>query len=607
MSPPPQPQANGYVTSKRAEKRRRKGRLRRPCPTPLLQSEATGLRETSSGQNTESGSAKAQNVESSYDPIDDAGFPWETHGSNPPRPLATIMPVGHGGTGRLVEQSSYGPTASYRPNLDYGIPSNEDNSYDSPAVNSLRRISRSMTQPSDSKHREFKDLSRTLTDKINMVFRSQGKTSLSSVPNENTAGRNTFSFRRGSSGPETLDKNAPGELSPRDLSPTSKGSHAPAGGLRIPTSITLRKASGADPLNAATNANNPSSSDQSILEKCQPPVIFTATSNLVAFQSKRQYNAAELPWQEEARIAGRSSSTASNSTCNQNPSLGTRLMSITRLGNPAPSQQYALPADPALTVTSFYPAQAMPSKPKSRSNSVSIERAPTRFSVVQFVSRSSIHEVIWYESDASTSRASSNPISPGNASQKSGGSIPRGVLDRSRQEGPLVSVTTAPAEASALPEVHERLSNDPLINPTSAHKRLLSWSWDNPRPSPDDFSSSSDESTESAELHKRKSNLSMRRAATAAVDAAGYFPDRKGSESTPVDGQANEQPIAKSRNEAREDEDSQEPFDRGLAMFKRRGISSGSVPSALLGSLSIGEKNGVKSAGSPLRVNTNKV
>lgn len=561
--------------------------------------------ETSSGQNTEPGSSKAQNVESSYDPINDAGFPWETHRSKTSQPLATIMPVGHVGAGQWLEQNSRRSTASNRPALIYDIPSNEDNSYDSPAVNSLRRISRSMIQPSDAKRREFKDLSRTLTDKTNTVFLSKGKTSLSNVANENRVGSDAFGFHRGSSGPENLDENASGDVSPGDLSPISKGSHTPAGGLLIPTSITLRKASGANPLSAAPNANKSSIPNQSIPKICQPPVVFTATSNLVAFQTKRQYHAADPPGQDEPRIARRSTSSGSNSTCNQNPCLGTRLMSITRFGNPTPSQQYTLPADPALTVTSFYPAQAAPSKPQSRSNSESIERAPIRFSVVHFVSRNSIHEVIWYESEASTSRTSSNSISPVNTSQKNGGSISRGFLDNGRQEGPLVSVTTAPAEASVLPEVHGQLPKDPLLNPTSAHKRLLSWSWDNPRPSPDDFPSPPDKSIESAELRERKSNVSMRRAATAAIYAGEYFPDREESKPTSVDGQADERPMAKPRIEARKDGDMHEPFDRGLAMFKRRGISLGSVPRASLGSLSIGEKNGAKSAGPQLRVNTN--
>ena len=65
--------------------------------------------------------------------------------------------------------------------------------------------------------------------------------------------------------------------------------------------------------------------------------------------------------------------------------------------------------------------------------------------------------------------------------------------------------------------------------------------------------------------------------------------------------------MAKPRIEARKDGDMHEPFDRGLAMFKRRGISLGSVRSATLGSLSIGEKDGAKSAGPPLRVNTNAI
>lgn len=597
MSPPPRPQADDYLGSKRAKKRRQ-SRPRRPCPTPLFQSEDTGSGEASSGQSAEPRRSKSRNVESSYDSIDDAGFLTATAWFNPSPPLATIAAADQGGKGLRVEQRSYGSTALYRPKFIHGTPNNQDDPYDSPAVNSLRRISRSMTQPSDSKRSEFKHLSRTLTDKIGTMFRSKGKISFRDV-NENTDRNDVFGFRKASTDSNTLDKYDSG-----DLSPTSKVSNAQAGGLRIPASITLRKASGANPLSATTNANNPSSLDKNIITENQPLATLTATSNLVSFQSQRKHHATKSAWQEEPHIARRSTSPASSSSYHENPHIRARFMSITRLGTSAQSQQYTIPAEPALTVTSFYPTRAVPLKPQSRSNSVSPERVPFRFSIVQMISRNSIHEVIWYEDETSNSGASSSPISPTNASQASGGSVPQGVLDSGRQETPLVSITTASAEVGALPQVHDQLPTDPLIDPTDAHKRLLSWSWDNPQPSIADFPSPSSQSTEAEELRYRTSNVSMRRAATADILAPGYFPHHTGRGFTPTEGDSSEQSMAKTRNEAKKERDKQEAFDRGLDMFQRRGISLGSVRSARIRSLSIGEKNGVKGSGSQLRMNT---
>lgn len=601
MSPPPRLQADDYFGSKRAKKRRLGG-IRRPCPTPLLQSEDSGSGEASAAHNTEPEDPNNHTVESSNDHIDDAGLHTESVRSDLPL-LATIAAGGQIGTGLSVEQNGHGLTGSHRPNFTNGTPSNQEDAFDSedsPAVDSLRRISRSMTQSSDSKRRELKHLSKTLTDKISAVFRSKGNPLFGEL-NES----NVFGFHKASNNPGTFRNSTSG-----DLSPTSKVSNARAAEFRIPAYITLRKASGANSVAGTTNANNSSSSDNNAIPNNQQATNSTIASNLVSFQSRVKHHAGKSAWQKDPNAAKRSTSPMPSSSYYEKPHIRARFMSLSQLGDSTQSQQYTFLAEPVLTVTSFYPTRATSSRSQSRSNSVAFERAPFRLSIVQIVSRRSVHEVIWYEDETSASDDSSSPISPRNDSQENGGSVPQVVLESGRQETPLIAITTSPTEVSALPQANEHASPDSLIDPTDAHNRLLSWSWDNPRPSTANFSNPSQEGNEVAEIRERtsnvsmRSNLNMRRAATADILTAGYSPHPTGQDSMPVEGDTDDESMAKSRTETKKGQETPEPFDRGLDMFQRRGISRGSVHSARIGSQSIGEKNGVKRAGSQLRVNT---
>lgn len=603
LSPPPRLQADDYFSSKRAKKRRQ-SRLKRPCPTPLLLSEDTGSGETSLSHDARPGTSKHNNVDPSYDHSDDGGLLNETIRLDPPR--ATIAAGGQDGTGLWAEQSVQRSTVSHHPTFVHGNPGRQDDSFDlddSPAVNSLRRISQSMTQSSNSKRREFKHLSKILTDKINTTFRSKGKSPFEEF-GENADRSNIFGFQKASTDPSTFRKSVSG-----DLSPTSRVSNAQAARLRSPAYITLRKASGANSLGGTANANNPPSSGNNIIDHNQQSTNSTS-SNLLSFQSQLEHQAAAIAWQKDPKLVKRSTSPVSSFSCDEKPHVRERFMSLSQLGNFAHGQQYATPAEPALTVTSFYPTRAASSNPQSRSSSVSLERAPFRFSIVQIVSRKSIHEVIWYEDETPTSDTFSSPISPRNDSRAGGGSVPKVVVDSGGHETPLISITTSPTGISAPLQVNEHASTDSLIDPTDAHKRLLSWSWDNPRPSIADFSSSSQEGNEAPEVRERTSNVSMRskfsmrRAATADILAAGYSPHVTEQDSMPGERDTNEESMPKPGTEKKKEGDTPENFDRGMDMFQRRGISLGSVPGARIGSQSVGEKNGVQNAGSQLRVST---
>ena len=598
MSPPPRPQADDYFGSKRTKKKRQ-SRIRRPCPTPLFQSEDTGSGEASFGPSTEPGSSKRQNVESSSDHIDNADFLSK---SDTP-PLAKTAAESQDETDRWEEQSNDESAASYRPMLNHGTPSNQDDSYDSydphdsPAVNSLRRISQSMTHSSDSKRREFKHLSKTLADKLNTTFRSKGKSPSGHV-NRDTDRGNVFGLHKAFTDPSPLMDNASG-----DLSPTSKVNNARAAGLRVPAFITLRKASGVDSFRGTTNVKNPSSLDSNTIQNNQPPATSTATSNLVSIQSQLEHCAAKSAWQADPKLAKRSTSPMSSSSYDEKPYVRARFMSLSQLENSAPSQRYTAAAEPVLTVTSFYPTRAAPLKPQSRSNSVSLERAPLRFSVVQIVSRNSVHEIIWYEDETSASDSSS-PTSPKNDLRASDETVPQVISDSGGQETPLIAITTSPTEMDVLPQVNDHAPKESLPTATDAHKGLLSWSWENLQPSIADFSSPSKESNEARGVGERTSNVSMRGADTAEMLTTGYFPHLERQDSMPTEEDGNEEFMAKPRTETKKESGMPKPLDRGLAMFQRRGISLGSVPSRHVGSQSFGEKNGLKSSGSLLRVNT---
>lgn len=599
MSPPPRPQSEDYFGSKRGKKRRQ-SRLKRPCPTPILRSEDTGSGEASFGHDAGVDSSKGDNGES-YDHSDDAGLLKETAQSDHP-PLLSIVARGQDGTGSWTKHGGHKSTAPYRSTFIEDSSSNQDDSFDfddSPAVNSLRRISRSMTQSSDSKRREFKYLSKLLTDKINTIFRSKGKSPFGDF-DENTDRSNIFGFHRASTDPSTFGENASG-----DLSPTSKVSIAQVARLRNPALITLRKASGVNPLSSTANAGNLTNASSNIMQNSQQPLSSTTISNLVSFQSQPKDQAAKSAWEQESKLEKRPASPASRSSYDATPHARARFMSLSHLGNSGKSQQFTSPAEPALTVTSFYPTRAASSKPQSRSHSLSLERAPFRFSIVQIVSRKSIHEVIWYEDDTSTSDDSMSPISPKNELQARGGSVPRVVVDSGGQETPLIAITTSPTEISASPQVKENASTDSLIDPTNAHKRLLSWSWDNPRPSIADIPGSSQEGNEAPELRERtssvsmRSNFSMRRAATADILAAGYSPHLTWEDSMPAEGDVNDESTLKTST-GKKKRDTLDHFDRGMDMFQRRGVSVGSGT----GSQVAGEKNGDQSGGLPSRVNT---
>jgi hypothetical protein len=176
-------------------------------------------------------------------------------------------------------------------------------------------------------------------------------------------------------------------------------------------------------------------------------------------------------------------------------------------------------------------------------------------------------------------------------------------LSESKQNTQIVSVSPAAAEANDPTEDHDKT---PLRRQTNAHKRLLSWSWDDPQQPVTDYSSPSVQGVESAGLHSSKSTFSMHRAATADISETGYFAPVQGYGSMLFEGHENSPPgpaasfVSKTSPKTADDVETPKTFDRGLAMFKQRAISLGSIRSAPMVPPSIGEKHRAKSSGSQL-------
>jgi hypothetical protein len=176
-------------------------------------------------------------------------------------------------------------------------------------------------------------------------------------------------------------------------------------------------------------------------------------------------------------------------------------------------------------------------------------------------------------------------------------------LNESKQNTQIVSVSPAAAEASDPTEVHDKT---PLARQTNAQKRLLSWSWDDPQQPMTNSSSPSVQGVESAGLHSSKPTVSMQRAATADISETGYFAPAQGRDSMSFDGHENSPPgpaasfARKTGPNSADDVVTPKTFDRGLAMFKQRAISLGSIRSAPMVPPSIGEKHRAESSRSQL-------
>ena len=270
----------------------------------------------------------------------------------------------------------------------------QDESSESPAVTSLKRLSVAMEQNTVDSSPGIEKTRLSIGSLVtSLLASSSSESSTQERPIEDPTISRSFARRR-SSAFRDGDK--------RRLK--KDGVKGPLSGLEIPAVITLRKATGLFQVGTAVEPPLNTSADEAGGPR-ESPSSSPTTFTLVGFDSKHlggQEQTAEL--HEEART--RKASTVS--------SLGHELLlpSITSSKNSelVGGRRQSI-AEPAITITKIFPSPAIIASPATDSSPVN--DSERRISVVQIMTRNSLHQVIWREDDTSSgSGSSSDHISP---------------------------------------------------------------------------------------------------------------------------------------------------------------------------------------------------
>ncbi|KAL8837177.1 MAG: hypothetical protein Q9170_002639 [Blastenia crenularia] len=252
--------------------------------------------------------------------------------------------------------------------------------------------------------------------------------------------------------------------------PKKDEAKAPLLGLGIPSTITLRKATGLFNVGAGLQPQNDDSSDESASTEgstSNSPTAFT----LVSFDSRHFGGLAQTIRSEEATQTRRQSFASSK---------GHELLLSTSLSRPSSRRQSL--AEPVITVANTFPSPAIITSPSTGSSPVNdLER---RFSVVQIRSRNSLHQVIWREDDTSSgSGTSSEHPSPTN-SVKVANTLENSPVRKSAttsSNDTRQNSTIAPyKDDEPVPDSPVKHNADSLLSspgPRSQGK-MCQWSWD---------------------------------------------------------------------------------------------------------------------------------
>ena len=581
MSPPPRQQADDYLSSNapkpRKIKRRRNAEWQ--STSPLIWSENTGSTEESSTHSTPpSPKLRKLNLSDIKNDRTDVSHPID-----PPPSLASPNP-----DAPIRERRALSRIASLNKiPLERFVSESlheVDDTDDSPALNALRRISRCMTQMPDSRRRNLKHLSRTLTDKLNTVFAPQESASGLSKGDENEDISCFSAFWKRAVPQEMLRSSAD-----TYKSMTSMKSNYLAIAPMSPAIITLRKASEAFLVDTLADSNT-------VLKMPAIPSGGSAPTNVIAPKYVIEISDAnrEKKTQPGASTAPSGSYTINQrsppwSSCDhadlgkhQGPLSDARGTSITRLESIASNPMYSLPADTALTVTDFYPNFGTLVTSVSRANSISPERTPYTMSVVQFVSRNSVHEVIWNDNEISSSGNSSSPVSPaenGHISRMNSNVVAKNSLDVCEFGSLSHAGSTADTVFKPSPRALGADQEDSPTDPGSAYKRLFTWSWGNGQ-----ISNKNDEKFVSMQSVHRSNTFHSDGSAALGIREIPTVrnPDmpsiKPRSESHPAYEclaksftDPHDPLVGASRIESKAEGEVQEELDRGLEMFRERG------------------------------------
>ncbi|MCJ1425921.1 hypothetical protein MMC29_003822 [Sticta canariensis] len=281
----------------------------------------------------------------------------------------------------------------------------------SPAVNALRRLSRTRTQTRDTGFGEIDRFSRALTGTLGRVFTFKNGPPAVSMVNETTgllaatgAHSADSEYGTGHHNHVTFKEDGVSEV------------------RATPAIITLRKATVAPLLRSTTKPNTTLESSEACSSFESPFQKWTSTENLEAFGSKHIEKAWPLISSTVASLkenghasppldpAVRRLSLASDFL---SPRQKTRSMSL--LGNTAVNRRHSVAAEAAqatLTTAEFFPCPGILISPCSKLSLLSTEQASVRTSVVRFASQNSVHNIIWQANESSSSGGSISPVSP---------------------------------------------------------------------------------------------------------------------------------------------------------------------------------------------------
>lgn len=277
----------------------------------------------------------------------------------------------------------------------------------SPAVNALRRLSRTPTQPRDTGQVDIRRFSRALTSTLGRVFTFKEAPPGVSMVDENAeflaaTGAHSADLEYGTGHHDHVT------LKEDDLSEVRA----------TPAIITLRKASAAYRPYSTTTLNSASSKLSHAFKSPSDPD--TSTASLLAFDSKHtekesqstSSNVSSFKENDQASPP-RDMPIRRTSLINDVPRRKTA-RSMTLLGNTAVNRRQSVTAEAALTRAEFFPCPGNLISPCSKPNLLSPEQSSVRTSVVHFATGNSVHKIIWRADESSSSGSSSSPVSPHN-------------------------------------------------------------------------------------------------------------------------------------------------------------------------------------------------
>lgn len=337
----------------------------------------------------------------------------------------------------------------------------------SPAIESLRRLSRSRTQPSIEGNLDLKRLSRAVTETLTAVFAAKEASPVVSHKTKRLA----FLNRQG----EIFNQKAG--------KPTFREDSHPPGGRAPPASITLRKASSVQVL-IDTNRSRPSSVSESVPSLPEPPYhLLNSTSNLLAFFS---------------RPAGHRSPSATSSffsfpqdrSNSPQPNIPLRNYSLRDIGGQTvtgsatllldapPERRRSFIAEAVLTQTIFYPSSARLINPRCQTIAFSPSLTSVRASVIRLVSRNSFHEIIWREDEVSSDGTTSDPSITADALIRPTELLEFDDNGVTNYIGTEIPSTASPSVMNDQTAASSSISKS--LKESESQKALFAWTWEQP-------------------------------------------------------------------------------------------------------------------------------